>query len=236
MNVNNEMKEKYRGIAKKFVKETHKDEEVIEQIIDYTHAYNSEEARRNLIYKLQNNKGVYLGEQKNESSYARKVWWELVDISIVREVKEMKETKDLKDYKINFEELEKKENEELEIIKFNEEEQLYVSNMGKLFKNKNNVLVEVPTRINGKTNSISNNGTTINVSTIVYTTFKGKVEGVNRYQFTYKDGDSFNSKLSNLELSNATKKEKRFYVTEKELEEKVQEMIKKIINKNGGDR
>lgn len=232
MNENKEMKEKYRGIAKKFVKEVHKNEEVIEQIIDYTHAYNSEEARRNLIYKLQNNKGVYLGEQKNESSYARKVWWELVDISIVREVKEMEETKDLKDNKINFEELEKKENEELEIIKYNEEEQLYVSNMGKIFRNKDNVLVEVPTRVNGKTYSISNNGTTINVSTIVYTTFKGKVEGVNRYQFTYKDGDSFNNKLSNLELPSTIKKKKRFYVTEKELEE----MIKEIINKNGGDR
>lgn len=206
------MKEKYKAIIEQS-EETKQGVRVLQVLKRYTCANNQAEARKNIIYHLQNDDKIYLGIDMMKSSAEKIIKWEITRLDIERNYEEEKE--------------DSKEVKEKEKIKFNDEYQLAISNKGTIYKvdEKERALVEANTHLNGKALCVSNKKLNLNVAMLVYTAFKGKIEGKERYRFEYIDNNPSNCELSNLRLiSSGNNNKKKYHFSEEELKEFIRGM------------
>lgn len=88
-----------------------------------------------------------------------------------------------------------------EIIKRYYGTNIYVSNYGKAFKIEEGYIEEMETVRNGNKKAISTDGNKrINIDSLVWRTFVGETNGMNRLHIRHLDGDLDNNRLDNLNL------------------------------------
>lgn len=84
-----ENKELYKASIK-LIEESNKGVKVLQEFFRYSRANSVIEAQKNINWHLNNDDKIYLGIDKNKSTTEKIYRWEMVDISIVRDVEEMK--------------------------------------------------------------------------------------------------------------------------------------------------
>ena len=196
------MKELYKAVIERR-EGTQEGVKVLDKFDMYTSATSVSEAQGYIRYRLEKD-NIHIGVDG----------WRIARLDLERNYDEKKEVK-------------KEMNIEKEIIKFDDENQLAISNLGKIYKYnmKDKTLEEAHTHLNGKALCITKGGVGMNVATLVYTTFKGKIDGVERYKFDYIDNNPMNCKLSNLKLKNGKHiSNKKYHFSEEELKEFIRGM------------